>query len=78
MEWPPRSGRQQTIPEIDHAAWFGLDEARVKILKGQAGANRVTGTPKYRVTTVRLERVAVERSPTRSEKSALPEGIASA
>ncbi|HEV7435505.1 MAG TPA: NUDIX domain-containing protein [Pseudorhizobium sp.] len=36
MEWPPRSGRLQTFPEIDRAAWFPLDEARDKILKGQA------------------------------------------
>ncbi len=35
MEWPPRSGRVQAFPEIDRAAWFGLDEARTKILKGQ-------------------------------------------
>ncbi|MBI4266599.1 MAG: NUDIX domain-containing protein [Acidobacteria bacterium] len=37
IEWPPRSGRQQVFPEIDRAAWFRLDVARVKILKGQAG-----------------------------------------
>lgn len=37
MEWPPRSGRQQIFPEIDRAAWFELDVARVKILKGQVG-----------------------------------------
>jgi predicted NUDIX family NTP pyrophosphohydrolase len=37
MEWPPRSGRQQTFPEIDRAAWFPLDVARAKILKGQVG-----------------------------------------
>ena len=36
MEWPPRSGRRQSIPEIDRAAWFGIAEARKKILKGQA------------------------------------------
>jgi predicted NUDIX family NTP pyrophosphohydrolase len=36
MEWPPRSGRRQEFPEIDRAAWFTLDEARGKILKGQA------------------------------------------
>jgi predicted NUDIX family NTP pyrophosphohydrolase len=36
MEWPPRSGRRQSFPEIDRASWFGLDEARLKILKGQA------------------------------------------
>jgi predicted NUDIX family NTP pyrophosphohydrolase len=36
MEWPPRSGRRQEFPEVDRAAWFSLDEARAKILKGQA------------------------------------------
>jgi len=36
MEWPPLSGRRQTFPELDRAAWFGLAEARAKILKGQA------------------------------------------
>lgn len=36
-EWPPKSGRQQEFPEVDRAAWFSLDEAREKILKGQAG-----------------------------------------
>ena len=37
MEWPPRSGRHQVFPEIDRAAWFSLDVARVKISKGQVG-----------------------------------------
>jgi predicted NUDIX family NTP pyrophosphohydrolase len=37
MEWPPRSGRQASFPEIDRAAWFGLDEARSRILTGQVG-----------------------------------------
>ncbi len=35
MQWPPRSGQMQRFPEVDRAAWFGLDEARVKILSGQ-------------------------------------------
>ena len=35
MEWPPRSGRVQAFPEIDRAAWFTLDEARVQILASQ-------------------------------------------
>jgi predicted NUDIX family NTP pyrophosphohydrolase len=35
MEWPPRSGRQQTFPEVDRAEWFVLDHARLKINKGQ-------------------------------------------
>ncbi|MBU5636918.1 NUDIX domain-containing protein [Geomonas sp. Red69] len=35
MEWPPRSGRQTEFPEVDRACWFGIDEAREKILPGQ-------------------------------------------
>ena len=36
MEWPPRSGRQREFPEIDRLGWFTPDEARRKILPGQA------------------------------------------
>jgi predicted NUDIX family NTP pyrophosphohydrolase len=36
MEWPPGTGRLQSFPEIDRASWFGIAEARLKILKGQA------------------------------------------
>jgi predicted NUDIX family NTP pyrophosphohydrolase len=36
MEWPPRSGRTQQFPEVDRIAWFEPDEAKRKILKGQA------------------------------------------
>jgi predicted NUDIX family NTP pyrophosphohydrolase len=35
MEWPPRSGTTQSFPEVDRAAWFSVEEARVKLLKGQ-------------------------------------------
>lgn len=35
MEWPPRSGRQQSFPEVDRAAWFTIAVARQKILRGQ-------------------------------------------
>ncbi|GAC1445476.1 MAG: NUDIX domain-containing protein [Mycobacteriales bacterium] len=35
MEWPPRSGRQQSFPEVDRAEWFELDTARRKILPAQ-------------------------------------------
>jgi len=34
-EWPPRSGRMQTFPEVDRAAWFALDAARVKLNPAQ-------------------------------------------
>ena len=36
MEWPPRSGRMQTFPEIDRVEWFGMKRARVKIKAAQA------------------------------------------
>lgn len=35
IEWPPRSGRRMTIPEVDRGAWFSLEEARLRIFKGQ-------------------------------------------
>jgi predicted NUDIX family NTP pyrophosphohydrolase len=35
MEWPPKSGRLQTFPEIDRAEWFTLPVARTKILESQ-------------------------------------------
>lgn len=36
MEWPPRSGRRQEFPEVDRAEWFGLDEARRRVLDAQS------------------------------------------
>lgn len=35
MEWPPKSGRQQSFPEIDRAEWFDLATAQAKILASQ-------------------------------------------
>jgi len=35
LEWPPRSGRRQAFPEVDRAGWFGLPEAREKLLAAQ-------------------------------------------
>ena len=35
VEWPPRSGRLRSFPEVDRAEWFPLDVAREKITKGQ-------------------------------------------
>jgi predicted NUDIX family NTP pyrophosphohydrolase len=35
LEWPPRSGRTQTFPEVDRAGWFGLDAAREKLNPAQ-------------------------------------------
>jgi len=36
MQWPPRSGRVQSFPEVDAAAWVSLDEARRKLVPAQA------------------------------------------
>lgn len=38
MEWPPRSGRKKTFPEVDRGAWFGKADAMRRILKGQSPA----------------------------------------
>jgi predicted NUDIX family NTP pyrophosphohydrolase len=35
IEWPPRSGRLQSFPEVDRAGWFPLDVAYGKIIQGQ-------------------------------------------
>lgn len=35
IEWPPRSGRTMEVPEVDRGAWFSIDEARDRLLKGQ-------------------------------------------
>lgn len=35
LEWPPRSGKMQRFPEVDRAAWFDLDAARLKVLPAQ-------------------------------------------
>ena len=35
LEWPPRSGRMAEFPEVDQAAWYSIDEAFMKINKGQ-------------------------------------------
>ena len=59
IEWPPRSGRRESFPEVDRAAWFSMADARVMILDGQrplldrleAGrpASRVASLPQRRV-----------------------------
>jgi predicted NUDIX family NTP pyrophosphohydrolase len=35
IEWPPRSGRRQSFPEVDRAEWFDIETARAKLLSGQ-------------------------------------------
>jgi predicted NUDIX family NTP pyrophosphohydrolase len=35
LEWPPKSGKRKTFPEIDKAGWFTFEEARPKINERQ-------------------------------------------
>ncbi|HEY2859389.1 MAG TPA: NUDIX domain-containing protein [Terracidiphilus sp.] len=35
VEWPPRSRKMIEIPEVDRGAWFGLEEAKVKMFAAQ-------------------------------------------
>jgi predicted NUDIX family NTP pyrophosphohydrolase len=35
MEWPPRSGRLQSFPEVDRAEWMSLEAARDRLVRGQ-------------------------------------------
>lgn len=37
MEWPPKSGKKQSFPEIDRGGWFNIEEAKLKINGGQLG-----------------------------------------
>ncbi len=36
IEWPPRSGKTQSFPEVDREAWFAAPLALRKVTKGQA------------------------------------------
>ena len=38
MEWPPRSGRVQSFPEVDQVEWVRMDAARERLVKGQRPA----------------------------------------
>lgn len=44
MEWPPRSGKTASFPEVDRAEWMGLDAAREALVKGQRPAIDVLQT----------------------------------
>ena len=36
IEWPPKSGRMRSFPEVDRAQWFSVDAAKRKMLTGQS------------------------------------------
>ena len=57
IEWPPKSGRRQSFPEVDRAGWFTLDEAGEKLLPGQ------------RIFLDRLARLAREETPATPPRS---------
>jgi predicted NUDIX family NTP pyrophosphohydrolase len=35
LEWPPRSGRHESFPELDRVAWFAPEEARRRLKPAQ-------------------------------------------
>lgn len=35
MEWPPRSGRRESFPEVAEARWMTLEQARILMLPSQ-------------------------------------------
>jgi predicted NUDIX family NTP pyrophosphohydrolase len=35
MEWPPRSRKMQSFPEVDKGEWFDTEKAKIKINSGQ-------------------------------------------
>jgi predicted NUDIX family NTP pyrophosphohydrolase len=35
LEWPRGSGRSREFPELDRVGWLPIEQARVKLLKGQ-------------------------------------------
>ncbi len=35
MEWPPKSGRNASFPEIDKGEWFKINEAKERIVPSQ-------------------------------------------
>ncbi len=37
MEWPPRSGKRASWPEVDRVAWMSAASATRKLTKGQVG-----------------------------------------
>ena len=38
LEWPPRSGRTASFPEVDRVEWTTMDAARERLVKGQRPA----------------------------------------
>lgn len=55
MEWPPRSGRRPTFPEVDRAQWFDMVAARTHLLPAQVPfldrlAQALSGQEEHRTT----------------------------
>lgn len=38
LEWPPRSGRMQSFPEVDRVEWMPVGRARERLVAGQRPA----------------------------------------
>jgi Predicted NTP pyrophosphohydrolase len=54
MEWPPRSGRLQTFPEVDQAEWFTLPIARTKSSRASAPCSTGWKNSQRRIEMLKL------------------------
>jgi predicted NUDIX family NTP pyrophosphohydrolase len=63
LEWPPKSGQQLEIPEIDRADWFTLSEAIPRLHQNQADfIPRLIALLKPRFPELELETTASDDS----------------
>jgi predicted NUDIX family NTP pyrophosphohydrolase len=60
MEWPPRSGKFQTCPEVDRACFFRMEEAKQKINPAQAALLEELATSLGKTSHAEKERTARE------------------
>jgi predicted NUDIX family NTP pyrophosphohydrolase len=60
MEWPPRSGKFQTCPEVDRACFFRMEEAKQKINPAQIALLEELATSRGKTSHAEKERTARE------------------
>jgi predicted NUDIX family NTP pyrophosphohydrolase len=57
IEWPPRSGKRHSFPEVDRAEWFALEDARARINPAQAEfLDRLAAVSQEAAREIRLRR----------------------
>lgn len=73
LEWPPKSGQMKQYPEVDKAAWFGLDRAVDKIVKGQVPIlEKLATILKVVITPAQPEEKSITPTTSKAKKSFTP------